>query len=107
MRTRTIIIPLVLVVAVPFLLYWFYFRNPYSNLVVGEMQVTTTKINGVEYVFGKEGDMLSILPYDESHYPRNVIYHIEEGKTYQWLDIDITVVEVHPDRFVLSLRSRS
>jgi hypothetical protein len=105
-RKGTTIIIVVLLVAVVFSVYWFYFRNPYSNVVVGEMQTATVTVNGVEYVFSKEGNILGIYPWDESYNPKNVIYSPQEGKTYPWLGINITVVEVHTDRFVLSINPR-
>jgi len=101
-----IFIASVLVVVVLVSVYWFYFRNPYSNIVVGEMQTATVNVNGVEYVFSKEGNVLGIFPYDESHYPRNAIYSPQEGQTYQWLGIEITIAEVHVDRFGLSIKAK-
>lgn len=102
---RKIIVASVLLVVAAFmvLIVWVYFRNPYMRVVVGEMQTVTIRINSVEYMFGKEGNMLSIYPWDDSRYPNNVIYSPQEGQTYRWLGIDITVMEVHADRFVLSI----
>lgn len=104
-RKGKIIIASVVVVAIAVLVYWFYFRNPYANVVVGEMQTATVTVNGVEYVFSKEGNILGIFPYDESHYPKNAILSPQEGETYQWLGIEITIAEVHVDRFVLNIKA--
>jgi hypothetical protein len=101
-----IILAVVLIVAIVILVYWVYFRNPYTNVVVGEMQTVTVRVNGVDYIFTKGGNDLAIYPWDESHNPKNMIYSLQEGQTYQWLGIEITVVEVHVDRFVLSIRPR-
>jgi len=101
-----IILAVVLIVAIVVLVYWVYFRNPYTNVVVGEMQTVTVRVNDVEYTFTKGGNDLAIFPWDESHNPNNMIYSLRGGQTYQWLGIEITVVEVYADRFVLSIRPR-
>jgi hypothetical protein len=106
MRKGKTVIVAVLLVAVIFSIYWFFLRSPYSSVVVGEMQTATVTVNGVEYVFSKEGNMLGIYPWDESYNPKSVIYSPQVGKTYPWLGINITVIEVHMDRFVLSIRPR-
>jgi hypothetical protein len=77
----------------------------YSRVVVGEMQVVTVEVNSVEYIFGKEGNLLYIFPDDKSRNPANVIISPEEGETYQWLGIEITILEVHVDRFVLNIKA--
>jgi hypothetical protein len=87
--------------------FWIYFGNRYSRVVVGEMQVVTVEVNSVEYFFVKEGNILGIFPYDESHYPKNAVISPQEGETYQWLGIEITIAEVYVDRFVLNIKSRS
>lgn len=103
---RKIVVTSVLLVVAAFvvLIVWVYFRNPYTNIVVGEMQPTSVTINGVEYIFTKGGNDLAIYPWDESHYPKTGIFSVQEGQMYRWLGIEITVIEVHADRFVLSIK---
>lgn len=82
-QKKIIIIVSVLLVTVPIMVsaYWFYFRNPYTNIVVGEMQPTSVTINGVEYIFTKGGNDLAIYPWDESHYPKTGIFSVQEGES--------------------------
>jgi len=76
------------------------------RVIVGELQATSLDVNGVQYIFVKGGDSLYILPYDENHNPTNVILSPKKGETYHWLCIEITIVEVHMDRFVLGIKAR-
>jgi hypothetical protein len=84
--------------------------NTNNNVVVGEWQVTTVTVNGVEYRFTKDQSLLGVYPNDESlylsdpdHYYRNAIRSPQQGETYPWLGINIKILEIHADRYVISV----
>ena len=106
-RLKVIVISLTAVIfgLLAVLLFVSFIINPYTHVVVAEQQFTNVKINGVEYYFAKDKNVLSISPWDQSHYPTNAIVLPQEGQTYRWLGINITIVEVHVDRYVLSIKS--
>jgi hypothetical protein len=84
--------------------------NINSNIVVGEGQIETVSVNSVEYRFTKDQTLLGIYPNDESHYLsdpehyyRNAIRSPQQGETYAWLGINVKILEVHIDRYVISV----
>jgi hypothetical protein len=83
--------------------------NTNSHIVVGEMQITQVTVNEVTYTLSKEGNLLGVNPmisYQEAKergIARNVISSPQEGETYQWLGINIKILEVHIDRYVISV----
>ena len=93
--------------------YWFFFARPYPNIVVSESQPKEVTINEVIYVFEKQNNFLDVYPWIESFdnetgltNTQTGILNPTQGETYSWLGIDITIVEVHEDRYVISVSSR-
>ena len=79
-----------------------------GDITVGEMQLVRVTVNGVEYRFTKVSNMLGIYPLDLSRggLESSGIFDPQEGETYQWLGIDIKIVEIHADKYVIRVTSR-
>lgn len=94
------------------MIYYSQHLNWGNKIVVPEQQFTRdaqlgteVTINGVTYTFFKIQNSLVISPADESH-PTGAIESPQEGETYPWLGINIKILEVHADRYVISVTSR-
>jgi hypothetical protein len=78
----------------------------------GVDSIVTVTIHDVDYRFTKEGNTLGVYPwlsYQEAMAAgrtRNTISNPQEGETYPWLGINIKILEVHTDRYVISVTSR-
>lgn len=107
MEEKKIIVASILVVIVA-IVVWAFWISPKSEhrVVIGEWQQVPLEVNGVQYIFTKEGNILGIVPWGENHYPRNALLSPKEGETYQWLGIEITIVEVHINRYVLNIKAK-
>lgn len=84
-----------------------------SRIVVGEMQIKQVTINEVTYTFGKEKNRLTIYPWIETvnsttgfTSAQTYLSSPQQGETYPWLGINIKILEVHTDRYVISVTSR-
>lgn len=105
-----VIVALILVVAIAVSAYWFFFIRPYTNIVVGELQPKQVTINGVTYTFTKEKSYLGVYPWIETWNNQTgltnrqtAISNPQQGETYPWLGIKITIVEIHEDRYVINV----
>lgn len=74
-----------------------------GDITVGEMQLVRVTVNGIEYRFTKVSNLLGIYPLDLNRGGLGSagIFDPQEGETCQWLSIDIKIVEIHVDKYVL------
>jgi hypothetical protein len=95
------------------LLYYFSDLGLGSRIIVGEMQTAQVTINDVTYTFSKEKNILAVYPWIETFNAntgwttrQTYLSSPQEGETYPWLGINIQILEVHADRYVICITSR-
>ena len=98
----------VIVVVIVVVLIYILSLNGSGDITVCEGQVAKVTVNEVEYKFTKVSNMLGIYPPDYNQDWLNPfgIFDPQEGETYQWLGIDIKIVEIHVDKYVIRVTSR-
>jgi len=104
------VVGIVLVVA---LLYYSSFLGLGTRVVVGEGQIEQVTVNEVTYTFGKDKSLLTVYPWIETYNATNgmttrqtYLSSPQQGETYPWLGINIKILEIHEDRYVISVTSR-
>jgi hypothetical protein len=95
------------------LFYYFSDFGLSNRIVVGEMQIAQVTINEVTYTFCKEKNILAVYPWIETFNSttgwttrQTYLSSPQEGETYPWLGINIKILEVHADRYVICVTSR-